>query len=543
MLIDILWPAEMHLQISSIEEADGKLIVVACGLQEQAHCPDCQQLSARFNGYYHRHPADLPCGGYTIQLNLTVTRFFCDNEACSRRTFSATFPNLVRPYARRTDRLASQQQHVAFAVGGEAGCRLLNRLGMPTSADTLIRLVRSAPEPVAATPRVLGVDDWAKRKGQSYGTILVDLEKQVVVDLLDERSAESLSKWLIEHPGVEIITRDRGADYKEGATRGAPEALQIADRFHLLQNIADTLQRMLAQRTNELRQAARQVATEQEEAVNHLPEVDTMVAVTEEAIQETRVPPTVRQLRFAEVKEYQRQGWSQRAVAAHLKLDRRTVGKYFALDSCPERPSVPQSTPKVMPYLAYLSRRWQEGCHNIKQLYVELEGQGFTGHYTAVYRAIKRLLTNGKIELPIPQVHVPVPNLSVTQAVWLLLHPDERLKKEECQLRDKLCEICQEIETSRQLAQSFCELVRERAAEKLDDWLKKARESGISAFKNFAIGLQRDYDEVKAALTYEWSNGQVEGQVNRLKFIKRQMYGRAKFDLLRKRVLGMPAPT
>jgi transposase len=543
MLMDILWPAELHLRINAIKEADNRVIVAAYGLQKQAHCPDCQQLSARFNGHYHRHPADLPCGGYAIQLSLTVPRFFCDNEACSRRTFSARFPDMLRPYARRTERLARQQQHIAFAVGGEAGCRLLDGLSMSTSADTLIRLVRAAPEPDVATPRILGVDDWAKRKGQSYGTILVDLEKQVVVDLLDERSAESFSNWLVEHPGVEIITRDRGADYKEGATRGAPEALQIADRFHLLQNIADTLKRMLAQRTNELRQAARQVAREQEKAVNHTPEVDTMVAITEEAIQETKVPPTLRQLRFAEVKEYQRQGWSQRAVAAHLNLDRRTVGKYFALESCPERPSVPQSTPKVMPHLAYLSRRWQEGCHNIKQLHAELEGQGFTGHYAAVCRAVKRLLADGKVVLPTPQVSIPIPNLTVTQAVWLLLHPDERLEEQDCQLRDKLCEICQEIETSRHLAQSFCELVRERAAEKLDVWLERAKGAGIAAFKNFAIGLQRDYDVVKAALTYEWSNGQVEGQVNRLKFIKRQMYGRAKFDLLRKRVLGMPATT
>jgi transposase len=220
MLVDILWPVDLHLQINAIEEADNRLIIVACGLQEKAHCPDCQQASTRFHGRYQRHPADLPCGGYAIQLNLTVPRFFCDNEACSRRTFSATFPNILRPYARCTDRLTSQQRRVAFAVGGEAGCRLLNNMSMPVSADTLIRLARSAPEPVVATPRVLGVDDWAKRKGQSYGTILVDLEQQVVVDLLDERSPESFSDWLEEHPGVEIITRDRGSDYKEGATKG-----------------------------------------------------------------------------------------------------------------------------------------------------------------------------------------------------------------------------------------------------------------------------------------------------------------------------------
>ena len=176
MLIDILWPTEFHLRINAIEASDERVVIAAYGIQNRACCPSCQQPSERINSHYRRHPADLPCGGYAIQLNLTVPRFFCDNETCPRQTFAAMFPQMLRPYARRTNRLVNQQQQVGFAVGGEAGCRLVEGLGIATSADTLIRLVRGVSEPVVETQRVLGVDDWAKRKGQSYGTILVDLE-------------------------------------------------------------------------------------------------------------------------------------------------------------------------------------------------------------------------------------------------------------------------------------------------------------------------------------------------------------------------------
>lgn len=187
-----------------------------------AHCPACQETSSRIHSQYQRCPADLPCVGYT---NLTVPRFFCDNAACSRCTFAARFPILLNPYARRTTRLHQQQDQIGFAVSAETGSTLLGILGMLTSPDTLIRLVRQTPETSVETPRVLGVDDWAKRKGQSYGTILVDLEKHEVVDLLPERSSGSLSQWLQEHPGVEIISRDRGAEYIEGAIAGAGDAL------------------------------------------------------------------------------------------------------------------------------------------------------------------------------------------------------------------------------------------------------------------------------------------------------------------------------
>ena len=551
-----------------IQMGDNKLNVTIHGLQTVELCPSCQTESSRINGHYCRHPADLPCLGYTIQLSLTVPRFFCDNDQCDRQTFAASFPAIIGPYARRTYRLEEQQRQIGYAVSAEHGARLLPSLGSVASPDTLIRLVRNTPEPETETPQVLGVDDWARRKGQTYGTILVDLEKHRVIDLYDDRSAESLAKWLEDHPGVEIISRDRASAYANGAANGAPDAVQIADRFHLLQNLVDVLKRMLAESPSKLREAAQQVAeeTQRQESIGFQPEAASMVeakaapqgaaeiqdvtpsslteaASTDEGKAIQREQPTVRELRFTEVKELQSQGLSRRAVAGHLEMDPRTVGKYFTADTCPQRPLAPQSASIVTPYLTHLLQRWQEGCHNITQLHAELAVLGFKGHYASVYRIVQRLLVDGLVSIDAVATPISIPNLSISEAAWLLLHAENRLNGIQLRLREKLRLISDEANRAFALAQSFRAMVRSRLPKQLDLWLVEARQSHIKAFENFAASLQRDYAAVKAALTYQWSNGQVEGQVNRLKLIKRMMYGRGKIDLLRKRVLGAPSPS
>lgn len=570
MLTAILWPDDSYLAVDLIQLDANRLHVTTHGTQTSAQCPSCQAESTRVNGYYCRRPADLPCLGYMTQLNLTVPRFFCDNEQCPRRTFAALLPAFIAPYARRTDRLVEEQRQIGFALSAEHGARLLPRLGSIASPDTLLRLVRQTPELEPATPRVLGVDDWARHKGQTYGTILVDLEQNQVVDLLADRSAATLTQWLAAHPGVEIISRDRASEYATGAAQGAPAAIQIADRFHLLQNLVAVLKRLLAECPAKLREVAQAVAAELqqqqhdkmnppsgkaasgEEATTNPVAVESQIVVqsaptaaTSKVVGEAQscAQPTLRELCFTEVKALQAQGLSQRTIARQLGLNRRTVSNYFIAEACPQRSPPPPPPSSVTPYLSYLMQRWQAGCHAITQLHAELEVLGFKGHYASVYRLVQRLLADGRMTQSPVATPIAVPNLSVTEAAWLLLHPTDRLDSTQLRLREQLCRASDDVNRAFALAQSFAAMVRNRLVEQLDPWLSDASQCQIKAFVNFAASLRRDYDAVKAALTYKWSNGQVEGQVNRLKLVKRLMYGRGKLDLLRRRVMGVPSPS
>ena len=179
---------------------------------------------ARVHSYYERSPADFPIAACRVRLHLRVKRFRCLTEDCSRATFVEEFPHVLEKYARRTVRLYQAQEDIAFALGGEAGCRLADKLHMPVSGDTLLRMIRDAPAQLFEEAEVIGVDDWAKCRGRVYGTILVDLERHQVIDLLADRTAETLAEWLRSHPEVKIVARDRSMEYARGISEGAPQA-------------------------------------------------------------------------------------------------------------------------------------------------------------------------------------------------------------------------------------------------------------------------------------------------------------------------------
>jgi transposase len=261
-MIEILFPPQARLCIHQVEVGNERIDIYAQRKETTANCPNCEKASHKTHSQYLRHPHDLPCIGQRVQLHLTVRRFFCQNNQCPRLTFAEAFPQLLNYKARRTQRLRKQQLAVAFAVSGEAGRRLLQALGMPLSGDTLIREIRMTPEENPDTPRVLGIDDWAKLKGQTYGTILVDLESRCPIDLLDSREAEAVVTWLKAHPGIEIISRDRSLEYAKAATEGAPKAQQVADRWHLLKNLREAIEDELIHKPTVLQAAAQEIPDE-----------------------------------------------------------------------------------------------------------------------------------------------------------------------------------------------------------------------------------------------------------------------------------------
>jgi transposase len=556
LLNEILFPDESLLRLDVLQIEETTVVIAASSTNKEENCPYCQNPSHRVHSSYVRHPADLPLAGCTVRLDITVNRFFCDNDDCEHTTFAQRMSNVVKPYARRTNRLREEQLSVAFAAGGESGARLLHRLGMPISPDTLLRMMRNAKEPEVETPRVLGIDDWAIRKGQTYGTILVDLETRRPIDLLPDREATSVEQWLKSHPGVEIISRDRGTYYIKGATDGAPDAIQVADRWHLLKNLRENLERLLEGKPACLKAAAAENSTEQPKPESqsvtdaNTTETETTAAETQAneqppiekrkltSAEKIRLQRRKRRLqRYNMVKQLQQEGLSIREIARRTQISRQTVTKFVKADECPMYPVGVKRKSMLSPYKNHIRQRLKEGCHKATRIFNELLKIGFSGSYCTVARWVRTEKMQMPGGLEPPKEVVPY---SPRRGAWLLVKQKDEMTAEETSALERMIQADSTVACAHNLGQRFGSMIRERDREALLPWLKEVAESGIDTLIQFAKGIKQDIDAVTNALRYEWSNGQVEGQVNRLKLIKRQMYGRANFDLLRKRVLFNP---
>ena len=489
----------------------------------------------------------MPWSGNTVRLEVKVRRFFCVNPHCSRRTFGERLSGLARRYGRTSDRLTQAHCQIGFALGGEAGARLATHLSMPTSPDTLLRRIRQAPIPKAPAVCVLGVDDWALRKGYRYGTILCDLERRRPIELLAERSANALKGWLQLHPEVRIISRDRGDEYIKGASEGAPQAIQVADRWHLLKNMRETLERVVDRYQASIREAARTAIS----LVNGKPPTDSHPEPKPDPNATSSLPRRQQQQqqrrarrleRFERVRELHSQGVTFLAIAHRLGINRNTVRRFVRAATFPERASKPSHS-KIDAWTEFLQRRWEEGCRNARRLTEELRAQGFEGSYNMVLRGVAAwrqrncsALAPGYRSRTRSRIRARPSSRRVS---WLLLKNEQELQTEERTFVEEIGRQCPPLYAAVALAREFTTMVQEQRAEDLESWKTRARDPAAAAeLRSFAQGLEADEDAIRAALTTKWSNGQVEGQINRLKMIKRQMYGRAKFDLLRQRVLG-----
>jgi transposase len=520
-------------------------IVIALTLDaESCHCPLCGQRSNRVHSHYPRALQDLPAHGQVVRLVLCLRRFFCDHPDCPRQTFAEPLTGIAARHARKTDRLLKSLQEVSFTAAAEPGARLAGRLGMPVSGDTLLRLIRRASAPDADAPKVLGVDDWALRKGQVYGTILCDLELHRPIELLPERSAESFAHWLGDHPGTEVISRDRGGEYARGASVGAPSAVQVADRWHLLHNLTDALQRGIDRRQSVPAEAAKEVAS----TANPSAEGPTLMPPAAAPVRLSRAEQLKlnsrarRQERYRQFKELQEQGISLRKIGRTLKMSRKTVDRFARAGQFPERATPRRDRIPIDPYMPLLKQRVEEGRDNVPRLWREIQALGFTGSRDMVRLQVRRLrracgrrCARGPQPIPKPP---RVIRPSARRIAWLALGHVPKPSTQDLTLLKEIYHLWPQLQETAELAKEFARILKEHDADALEAWTQLAEEPTImDEVRRFAQTLRQDWAAVVQAAKQPWSQGQVEGQINRVKLVKRQMYGRANFDLLRQRVL------
>jgi transposase len=522
-------PLPTGLEIAGTCASASTLTVSVVSTVPSGPCPLCHTEATRIHSRYQRTLADLPCGGQRVMLLLIVRRFVCEVSTCPRRIFTERLPSLVRPWARMTERLCQALAFLGLATGGEVAARLAPKLGMQVSPTTQLRLIMAVPTPPAGEVERAGIDDLAFRRRRTYGTILVNLQTHRVVDLLPDRSAATAKAWFVDHAEVRLVARDRGTDYAAAALQGAPQALQVADRFHLVKNLVEAVVPVLARCRPEMSDPTQAPApSETEEQPTEL------VTPAEQVRQAHRAE---RYVRYQQVVRLREQGLTFKEIARQVCLGERTVRGWVAEGRYPETryPRTHQSGFDA--YAAYVRQRWEAGCHTGSQLLQEIRAQGYGGTSSTFYRYLAPLRPKQRAARAGAIVAPFLERFSAKQAVWLLVRDPANLEEREQEDLTTLCQESATIETTYRLVPAFLQMVRHLQGECLDAWLEQVRASQIPELVSFVGGIERDKKAVIAGLTRPESNAITEGHVNQLKVMKRMMFGRAGFPLLRQRVL------
>ena len=480
-----------------------RLVLHLMPVRTWVSCPLCGGASRRIHSRYRRRVMDLPWFSWPVQLIIRARRFFCDSPGCERRIFVEPFPKALGRYARQTQRTHGSLLELSHCSSAELAARVARLLGFVTSPDSLLRLQRREHFSLVP-PRVLGVDEFALRKGRTYGTLMVDLERRVPVDIFEGIAAKDLTAWLQDHPQVEVLARDRAWAYRLAGQTALPQAQQVADRFHLVQNVSLALKDLLHSRRWQQPESSGEAGS---------------------ASSESRATRSKRG-RWEAVRALKDSGLSLSAIARKLCLNRKTVSMYMALAQPPEYAGHPPGASKVRPHLRYMRRRWIEGCHNARTLYREVVERGYSGSERQIRKAVQAWRKGAGR-----------PVKSRPPLKWLVLRPRRGLNSSEKVALDHLLQANPPLALGHQLKEWFHEIVKQGDLEALEAWGQEASRSGLKQFKSIARSFRQDYEAIKMALTSPWSTGQCEGQICRVKLIKRMGYGRAKPDLLRQRIL------
>jgi transposase len=514
-----------QLIVEEVTDRGTYVLVRARTKGEPVPCPGCGVSSARLHGRYQRLLQDLPAGGRAVLIALSVRRLVCGNRACEVRTFAEPAGALARRHARNTSPLRRMLELLALALAGRAGSRLAETLGITVSRDTLIKLVRSLPDPEIGQVTVLGVDDFSKRRGHSYATLLIDMDTHRPIDVLDNRQADTFAQWLRDHPGVQVICRDRAGAYAEGARKGAPEAIEVADRWHMWKNLCDAAEATIRAHRADLNEP------EPEPEPDAEPQI-TARAPASEPESESWTAVRTRE-RHAAIQELAERGMTISAISQQLNLDRKTVRKFARATTAAELINGPRGrTRSFEDFVPYLQQRASDGVTNAARLFAEIQALGYHGSRRTVRRYLQPLRT----ALTTPNLPPPPP--TVREATrWITSHPDHLTADEKTKL-DQLKARSPHLTALAGHVTAFAQMMTERSGrQNLKPWMAAVDADDLPHLHSFTRGIQRDQDAVTNGLSLPYSSGPVEGNVCRVKAIKRSRYGRSNLDLLRKLVL------
>jgi transposase len=492
-----------------------------------AACPGCGTWCAAVRDRYLRRLRDAGAGGRRVLIWLEVRVLCCPDRRCGVATFAEQPQGLAVPYARKTPLLAGQLAAIAAELAGRAGARLARVLAVEVSRHTLVRVLMALPEPAAGLVRVLGIDDFSLRKGQAYATLLVDMETGRPVDVLPDREQATAEEWLRAHPGAEVICRDRGGAYAAAVRAAAPGAVQVADRWHLWHNLCEYAGQAVARHREcissgscacQVRPQDQQRGEQQRGEQQQEQEAGEVPAGLEAAVRE----------RHAAVHELRAAGKTQDQAAAALGLSRQLAGRFWRAASADALLKT-RGTSALDPFKPYLRRRWDAGATAIAALHREITALGYPGSEPTTYAWLALL----KLAAP-PKPPAPPGKQQVT--TWMLTDPARLGQDEQAQLTAALGR-CPELQALAGHVTGFAKILTGRHGGRLDAWMAAVDADDQPELHSFTAGIRRDYHAVRNGLTLPWNSGLVEGLNTRTKLLKRQMYGRATFPLLRKRIL------